>query len=177
MFIIVQDLSFNIINWASEWSRQSMQKFNCSYFFNRTLHFRILWRLRSEAQLIILKFKSWTMINIVILYFSLNFGVLKPISCFRIEIWSFAKKRLSAPPGLRPALGQPKAGLRPDGAKFGFWFWKPKMLSQGNQYRVEARITFQTTWSEQILHKPSLFFGKRRFLNFQNRTSQNANRP
>ena len=51
------------------------------------------------------------------------------------------------------------------------------MLSQGNQYKVEARITFQTTWSEQILHKPSLFFGKRRFLNFQNRTSQNANRP
>ena len=51
------------------------------------------------------------------------------------------------------------------------------MLSEGNQYKVKAKITFQTTWSEQILHKPSLFFGKRRFLNFQKRPSQNANRP
>ena len=62
-----------------------------------------------------------------------------------------------------PALGRSKAGLR----KIWILVLKAKMLSEGNQYKVKARITFQTTWSEQILHKPSLFFGKMRLLNFQ----------
>ena len=58
------------------------------------------------------------------------------------------------------------------GAKF--VFFKPYLLSQANQYRFKAKITFQTTWSEQILHKPSLFLGKRCFLNFQNQLFQKA---
>ena len=72
------------------------------HIFCRTLHFRILGRFRSETQLIILKLKSWIVINIGILYFSLNFGVLKPISCFRIEIWSFwfGSKILEMPWGM-----------------------------------------------------------------------------
>ena len=53
-----------------------------SYFFSRPLNFRTFWRLGLEDCLSILKLKSWTIMNIVILYFSLNFGILKPISCF-----------------------------------------------------------------------------------------------
>ena len=37
------------------------------------------------------------------------------------------------------------------------------MLSQSCQYKVKARITFRTRLLEHILHKPSLFLGKRRF--------------
>ena len=51
------------------------------------------------------------------------------------------------------------------------------MLSQSCQYKVKARITLQTTLLEQILHKPSLFFEKRRFLNFQNQPSKIGGRP
>ena len=72
---------------------------------------------------------------------------------------------------------RPQAGLRPACTKFGFWFQNPKMLSQSCQYKVKARITFQTTLLEQILHKPSLFCEKKRFLNFQNQPSKIGDRP
>ena len=90
MFIIVQDLNFNIItvieppNEDVKVCKNSLvhifSKERCIFaYFDGFVQ-------TSEAQLIILKLKSWTMINIFILYFSLNFGVLKPISCFRIDI-------------------------------------------------------------------------------------------